>query len=172
MSKLIIKKNKIIQNIKKIDQMLKPKGIKWSLVTKILSGNKEILEAILKDPVIKKLHSIGDSRLSNLKIIKSIDPSLLTLYIKPPSIKDAARVIKYADISQNTSLKTIKKLNEEAKKQNKIHKIIIMIELGELREGVIQKNLINFYNQCFKFSNIKVRYWYEFRMYVWCGANL
>lgn len=105
---------------------------------------------------MKLLHSVGDSRLSNLKTIKAINPKITTLYIKPPSIQDARRVIKYADISLNSSLKTIQKLNEEAKIQNKTHKIIIMVELGELREGVIKENLINFYNQCFNLSNIKV----------------
>jgi len=155
-SKLIVNINKIIDNIKKIDLLLKPKGIKWTLVTKILSGNKKILNAILKDPVIKKLHSIGDSRLSNLKAIKSINPKIITMYIKPPVIKDAFKVIKYADISTNTSIKTIEALNKEAINQNKIHKIIIMLELGELREGVLPKNLINFYSRCINLSNIQV----------------
>ncbi|MCF7906887.1 alanine racemase [Patescibacteria group bacterium] len=163
MSKLIVDTKKIIENIEKIDQILKPKEIEWTLVTKLLSGHQEILEKLLQYPAVKKLHSLGDSRLSNLKRIKEINPKLSTLYIKPPSLRDVPKVIKYADISLNTSLSTIKALNQEAQKQNKIHRIIIMLELGELREGVLGKNLINFYQQTFNLSHIKI---------IGIGANL
>lgn len=163
MSKLIIDKQKLFQNISALNEYLAQKNIKWTLVTKLLSGNKVVLEEILNKPLIKKLNSIGDSRITNLKIIKKINPKIVTMYIKPPAMKYAKTIIKYADISLNTSLKTIKKLNEEAKLQNKIHKIIIMIELGELREGVIKENLLDFYSQCFNLSNINV---------IGIGANL
>lgn len=56
----------------------------------------------------------------------------------------------------NTEIETIKLLSEEAKKQNKIHKIIIMIELGELREGIMRDDLIEFYSKIFNLSNIEV----------------
>jgi predicted amino acid racemase len=64
--------------------------------------------------------------------------------------------VKYADISLNSSYKTILALNEAAKKQNKVHKIIVMIELGELREGVNREDLTTFYEKIFKLSNISV----------------
>ena len=163
MSKLIVDTKKIIENIKMVNDILSQKDIKFTLVTKILSGNKKILTKILKDPIIKKVHSIGDSRFSNLRIIKEINPKIITLYIKPPSIKDIKKVVQYADISLNTSLETIKEINKEAKLQNKIHKIIIMLELGELREGVLGKNLIKFYTNCFKLKNVKI---------LGIGANL
>ena len=39
---------------------------------------------------------------------------------------------------------------EEAQKQNKTHKIIIMIEMGDLREGVLGEDLLHFYKEIFK----------------------
>lgn len=65
-------------------------------------------------------------------------------------------MLEYADISLNTSLTTIQALNESAKKANKIHKIIIMVELGELREGVKITELVSFYEKVFNLSNIDV----------------
>jgi predicted amino acid racemase len=47
--------------------------------------------------------------------------------------------VHYADVSFNTEIDTIKILSRSAK-QNKTHKIIIMIEMGDLREGVMGKN--------------------------------
>jgi predicted amino acid racemase len=65
-------------------------------------------------------------------------------------------IVKYADISINTEFATIKLLNEEAKKHDKIHKIMIMIEMGELREGVMWDEFIDFYESVFNLSNIEV----------------
>ncbi|MDP4954315.1 MAG: alanine racemase [Flavobacteriales bacterium] len=47
-------------------------------------------------------------------------------------------------------------LSAEAKAQNKVHKIIIMIEMGELREGVLRDDLLSFYERVFKLPNIEV----------------
>ncbi|MDZ7690695.1 MAG: alanine racemase [Balneolaceae bacterium] len=102
---------------------------------------------------IKELH---DSRISNLKKIKEIDPETLTIYIKPPPKDIIESVVKYADVSLNTELSTLHALSEEAGRQNKTHKVIVMIEMGDLREGVVRDDLINFYEKIFKLPNVKV----------------
>jgi predicted amino acid racemase len=96
-------------------------------------------------------------------MIKSINPKIETIYIKPPAKRAIPTIVKYADVSMNTEFETIKLLAEEAKKQKKIHKIIIMIELGELREGVMGDDFMAFYESVFKLENIQV---------VGIGANL
>ncbi len=156
MAWLEIRTKKILSNIEKISDYLSNKNISWTLVTKILSGNKEILKEILISDIIKQTHSIGDSRISNLKAIKKIKPDIITIYIKPPAIRYIKDVVTYADISLNTSKETVMALNDEAKRQGKIHKIIIMIEMGELREGIIGDNIISFYRQIFDLPNIFV----------------
>lgn len=156
MAELEVKTNKIIDNINKISHDLAEHDIKWSLITKVFSGNIDFLKKILIPKVVDRLHSVGDSRLTSLRNIKSVNPDLTTIYIKPPAAIYAEDVVEYADISLNTSFETIQKLNEAAKKRNKVHKVIIMIELGELREGVLRENIIDFYERLFDFSNIKV----------------
>jgi len=156
MATLQIHTDQIIGNIKKLNEFLKPRGIEWTLVTKIMNGYKPALEKILRDPSIDQLHSIGDSRISNLKVIKEVRPDIVTIYIKPPAINQAKNVIRYADISLNSSFETIKELNLQAEKQGKIHKVIIMIEMGELREGVVRDNILNFYEKIFQMANISV----------------
>ncbi|MFC2131387.1 alanine racemase [Bacteroidota bacterium] len=163
MAELVVKSTKIIQNIKKLNDYLGKYNVHWTLILKLLSGQKQILERILSSDEIKKLHSIGDSRVSNLKTIKKIRPDIVTMYIKPPSIESAKSIVQYSDISFNTSFETIKKLNDEAKKQGKMHQIVIMIELGELREGIIRENVIEFYKEIFELENIRT---------VGIGSNL
>ncbi|MDD4149813.1 MAG: alanine racemase [Bacteroidales bacterium] len=156
MAKLQIDTAAVIYNIKEISSFLKKHNKQWSLITKVFSGDIDLLKRILKPDVIKDIHSVGDSRLSSLKILKEVNPNLITIYIKPPALVYVDDVVKYADISLNTSYKTIIALNNAAKKQNKIHKIIIMIELGELREGIKRNEFIGFYEKVFKLTNIEV----------------
>lgn len=156
MAELIVNSQRLFQNIKKLDEYLGSQGIQWTLVSKILGNNRKVLEVVLNNDVIKNCHSIADSRLSSLKTIKSINPEIVTMYIKLPAITSVEKVIKYADISLNSSYSTIEALNHEAERQGKIHRIIVMIEMGELREGVIRENLTEFYERVFKLPNIEI----------------
>jgi len=65
-------------------------------------------------------------------------------------------VVKYVDISLNSEIYTIFLLNEEAKKQGKIHKIILMIELGDLREGILIEDVEEYIDQIIPMKNIKI----------------
>tara|TARA_R110001583_G_scaffold50022_2_gene156211 strand:- start:100 stop:1185 length:1086 start_codon:yes stop_codon:yes gene_type:complete len=150
---------KLKSNYDYLNTLFKKNGIEWSIVSKMLSGNKLFLTELLKFDI----KQICDSRVSNLREIKEINPKIETVYIKPPAKRSIPKIVKYADISMNTEFQTIKLLSKEAKKQKKIHKIIIMIELGELREGVLGEDFMDFYESIFKLENIQV---------VGIGANL
>ena len=150
MAYLKLYKAKLEHNYNYLKNLFLKNNIEWGVVTKLLCGNKLFLEQLVKLGV-KEMH---DTRISNLKTIKSISENIQTVYIKPPAKRSISNVIKYADVSFNTDLYTIKMLSEEAVKQNKKHKIIIMIEMGDLREGVMGDNLMDFYEQVFMLPNI------------------
>jgi len=156
MAELIIHVKKIQDNINYLSAYFDAHNISWSLITKVFSGDKEFLRHILTDEIIQKIDSIGDSRLTSLKNLKAVNPKMQTIYIKPPAKVYADDIVKYANISLNTSFTTIVALNEAAKKADTIHQIIIMVELGELREGVKRTELMNFYESVFQLPNIDV----------------
>ncbi len=156
MAELIIQKERIKSNIKFLSQYFLSREIEWSLITKVFSGDLEFLKNILTTDVIENVNSVGDSRLTSLKNLKTVNPKMRTIYIKPPAKIYVDEIVKYADISLNSSFSTIKALNEAAKKINRTHQIIIMIELGELREGVQRADIMDFYEQVFDLSNIEV----------------
>jgi ornithine racemase len=163
MAELRINVGEIRNNIQKLNTFLSENNIKWSLITKVFSGDKEFMNQVLTPDLIQGIHSVGDSRLSSLKTLREVNSDMITIYIKPPAKAHVDEVVKYADISLNSSLDTIKELNKAAQKQRKIHKVIIMIEMGELRKGVNREYLANFYEKVFNLSNIEV---------VGIGSNL
>lgn len=145
-------RNKLEHNYKFLDNMFEKNHIHWGVVSKLLCGNP----TYIKELVSLGITEIHDSRLSNLKVIKRIDPDVQTVYIKPPPGKSIRSIVKYADVSFNTQFETIKRISEEAGKQEKIHRIIIMIEMGDLREGVMGDRLIDFYSRVIKLPNIEI----------------
>lgn len=152
MAYITLDKQKLKNNFEVLNDFFDKQDIHWSIVTKILCGNKKYLEVLLDLGVT----NCSDSRTSNLKIIKSINPNARTLYIKPPAKGVIEEVVQYADVSLNSDITTIKMLSQEAKKQQKIHQVIIMIDLGELREGVMREDFIQFYEDIFELDHIEV----------------
>jgi ornithine racemase len=153
MAFLKLYKTKLQHNYSFLNTLFKERNIEWGIVTKILCGNTIYLKELL-DLGVTEMH---DSRISNLKKIKKLNPEVQTVYIKPPSKLNIKKIVAFADVSFNTEIYTIKLLSEEAKRQEKIHKIIIMIEMGDLREGVLGEELISFYEQVFSLPNIEIR---------------
>ncbi|MCF8378235.1 MAG: alanine racemase [Bacteroidales bacterium] len=145
-------KTKLQHNFKYLNNLFTQNNIQWGVVSKLLCGNREYLKLLLS----LGINEVHDSRISNLKAIKKIEPNVQTIYIKPPPKRSISSLVKYADVSLNTEYDTIKLISIEAGRQKKIHKIIIMIEMGDLREGVMGDQLIDFYSSIFKLPNIVV----------------
>lgn len=152
MAYLKLYKKELQHNFEFLDKLFKEKDIKWGITTKLVCGNRSYLKEVI-DLGIGEVH---DSRISNLRVIKEMAPETVTVYIKPPPLNILPDIVKYADISLNTELSTMNALSEEAQKQDKLHKVIIMIEMGDLREGVMRDDLIHFYEKVFRLPGIRV----------------
>lgn len=152
MAYLTLDRKKLKTNYDYLNNLFKSNGIEWAIVTKMLCGYEPYLKEVL-DLGIKE---VCDSRISNLRKIKAMAPDVETVYIKPPAKRAIPDIVKYADASFNTEFHTIKLLSEEADRQGKVHKVIIMIELGDLREGVMGDHLMDFYESVFELPHIEV----------------
>lgn len=145
-------KDKLKKNYEFLDSLFKENNIEWAVVSKLLCGTEKYLQEVIN----LGTKEICDSRISNLETIKKLNTDVQTVYIKPPAKRSIERLVKFADASFNTEYETIKWISDEAVKQHKTHKVIIMIELGDLREGVMGDQLMEFYESVFNLPNITV----------------
>lgn len=152
MAFLNLNKDKLQHNYGMLQHWFNDNNIEWGVVSKLLCGNRLYLEELVRLGVTE----FHDTRISNLKMIKQVAPDATTVYIKPPAKRSISSIIKFADVSFNTDYTTIKMLSDEAGKQNKIHRIIIMIEMGDLREGVVGDHLMEFYEKIIDLPNINI----------------
>ena len=147
--RLVIDLKKVKNNLDRITEMVKGSGSSLMIVTKGYSADMEIFK-ILDGSDIDYL---ADSRIQNLKKYEGAKKERVLLRL--PMNSETDEVVKYADISLNSELKTIKNLNESARRQNKIHKILLMIDLGDLREGIFFKNEDEIYSTVEEILNLK-----------------
>lgn len=142
---------KLSSNIKNVLEQANKKDIDITGVIKGVNGDKKIIECFITSGI----KTIASSRYEHLKTVKEIDKNISTMLIRIPLISEIEEIIKYSDISLNSEIEVIKQLNKEAKKQGKIHKVILMVDLGDLREGYFDYNeLINDAIKIEKLKNI------------------
>jgi predicted amino acid racemase len=63
--------------------------------------------------------------------------------LRIPRLSSVKSVVEYADYSVNSELSVIKGLSKAAKAAGKNHKIILMIDVGDLREGVLPEDALD-----------------------------
>jgi ornithine racemase len=121
---------KLRENSEVLTRMCKANGISMWGVTKCFCGIPEIAQAMVQGGAIM----LADSRISNLKLLKDI--AVPKVLLRLPMHTEVDEVVEYAQYSLNSELSTLKLLGEAAVKKGKVHKIIIMVDLGDLREGI------------------------------------
>ncbi|MGH4137427.1 ornithine racemase Orr [Clostridium sp.] len=140
--------SKITHNTVEIVNMCENKGIDVFGVTKSYCANTPITKAMVKGGI----KGIADARIGNLKKAKDIKCEKLLLRIPMPS--NAGLVVKYSDISLNSEIETIKKISKAAKRMKKTHSIILMVDLGDLREGVLEEDVLATVKEIIAIDNI------------------
>ncbi len=151
--RLVIDLKKVKNNLDKTIEMVKGSGCSLMIVTKGYCADMEIYKLLEKS----NIDYLADSRIQNLKKYEGTKKQRVLLRL--PMISEAEEVVSYADLSLNSEIETIKKLNEAAIKLNRKHKILLMIDLGDLREGIFFKNEDEIYKtveEMLKLSNIEL----------------
>ncbi|NIA23099.1 MAG: alanine/ornithine racemase family PLP-dependent enzyme [Proteobacteria bacterium] len=128
---------KIAHNAKKLKELYGSKGIGVIGVTKVVCGDPEIADVLIKSGI----NTLADSRMVNIRRMYEAGVQASFVLLRTPIPSQIESVVRYTDISFNSELSVIKKLSEFAVKNNTTHKIVLMVELGDLREGLMPSDL-------------------------------
>jgi len=131
--RLIIDTKKIKQNVQTLVKLASSQGIEVAGVTKVFCAQKDVTKSFV-DGGVKYL---ADSRIENMIRLQKFE--IPKIFLRLPMQSQIDDVVKYADISLNSDVETIKKLSDSALKQNKVHGVILMMDLGDLREGFYEE---------------------------------
>lgn len=141
----------IENNVKSLVKLCSKHGIKVAGVTKVFCGNPTIAKSYINGGV----SYLADSRIENL--IRMKDLNIPKMMLRLPMQSEVEKIIEYADISLNSEIDTIKLLSEKALEKNKVHKIILMVDLGDLREGYYtDESLFDSVEKIIKLKGVKI----------------
>ena len=138
--KLIIDTNAFRNNARIIKKLCNDNNIDLCAVVKVYHAMDELIK-ILHD---ENITSFASSRIVQLKNIKRLYPNDKTLLIRIPMLSELEELIKYVDTTLISEKDTLIELDRIAKLNNKIQNVILMEDLGDLREGIInQEELVS-----------------------------
>lgn len=141
----------IQHNARILSELYGRRGISLMGVSKATLGDPAIAGAMIQGGV----KFIADSRIENIKRMKNAG-TLTQFVLLRTALSQAETVIRNVDISLNTEFETVRKLSQYAKVHDTLHQIIIMIELGDLREGILPCDLSEFVKKTLELPNIKI----------------
>ncbi len=124
--------DKVEQNTRILVDRLAATGIRVTGITKAVLGSPGVGAAMLRGGA----GGLGDSRVPNLARLAGLDPTPLRTLVRSPMLSQVARVVDVADASLNTEAVVLAALNQAASQQKRMHAVVLMVELGDLREGI------------------------------------
>ncbi len=135
--RLRIDLSKIKQNTKTIVDLAQKADITVSGVTKATCGDPHVGQAMITGGVC----SLADSRVENINRMKESTLETEFMLLRTPMKSQLNEIIQHVDVSLQSEYSVIKDLNEIAAKQHTSHRIILMVEMGDLREGMTTQEL-------------------------------
>lgn len=141
---------KIHHNAHVLVSLLGRHGISVSGVTKAFLGRPEIAGELLAAGV----SGLADSRIENIQAMRRGAVRTHMTLIRSPMISQAALVVRSADTSLNTELDVISELSKAASAIGRTHGVLLMVELGDLREGIMPAELESVVRRTLRFPNI------------------
>jgi len=124
---------KITENARVITKLCATRGITVIGVTKSCCGMPEVARAMLAGGV----GGLADSRLSNLKRMKEAGIKASMLLLRSPALSETAEAVKLAEASLNSEFEVVASLAQQARALGRLHQVILMVETGDRREGVM-----------------------------------
>lgn len=144
--------DKIRNNSENIKALCLKHGIKVVGITKGCCAITEVGQAMIDGGI----NILGDSRIENLKVLKKVELKAETMLIRIPMLSEVDRVLDWADISLNSEISVIKSLSQKALKRKIVHRIILMIDLGDLREGIMPDDALQMVGEIRKLPGVKL----------------
>ncbi len=134
--KLSISLAGIENNAQVIKSLCDDKGIKITGVLKSSNSYKESYIPIAGAMKRGGIADFGDSRMATIIRMRELGFEESLMLIRIPMASEIEDLVKYAQSSLHSEKETILKLNQEALKQGKTHGVLLMVDLGDLREGI------------------------------------
>ena len=150
--RLEIYPERITTNAQSVIKLCHDHGAKVACVTKVTCAHPAMALAFERGGA----DMIADSRIMNLMSLSNTGIPLPLMLLRIPAPSKAADVVRCADVTLNSSLQTMQLLSDAAHFLHKRHQVIVMVDIGDLREGVWPDHAMGLVKQASKLPGIEV----------------
>lgn len=131
--------DKITANAERVVAKCREKGIEVLGVTKGFSAMQQIVGAMLAGGI----EGLADARMENIVELRKQNFQNPITLLRIPRLSNVNNVVQYADTSINSEVAVIRALAAAALQLGKRHNIMLMVDVGDLREGIMQENVLD-----------------------------
>ena len=124
---------KLRHNVSVIRSACQKQGVSLAAVTKVVCADGPVTQALIHAGV----DMLADSRLENLLNLPAVLPRL---YLRIADPEEAEGIVRRSEYSLQSGIEAIRALGAAARRLGRLHKVILMIDLGDLREGIFYKD--------------------------------
>jgi len=133
---LEINLEKVYENVKSMVDLCKSQGIGIAGVVKGFNAIPEVVEQFANAGCTY----IASSRIDQLIKLKKYGFAMPFMMIRIPMFSEIKELVEFAQVSLNSELETLNMIQKECESQGKKHKVILMLDLGDLREGIFYED--------------------------------
>ena len=137
--KIVVDCERIRQNTAAVVKMCAPQNIAVVGVTKACCGHPEVARAILAGGA----GLLADSRLKNIRRLRAAGIRSEIMLLRLPALSQVDEVVKLTQISLNSQVETVRALSRAAQAQDINHRVILMVETGDRREGLMPEQALD-----------------------------
>jgi len=128
---LTIDLGKVRENARSVVERLP--GISVVAVTKVTCGSPQVGRAMLAGGA----RALGESRLENAERLREAGLTAPIWLLRSPPPELAGETVQLTDVSLQSELETVVALENAAAAAGRRHAIVAMVDLGDLREGML-----------------------------------
>ncbi len=140
------------RNTARMVEICREKGISVTGVTKVSCGMPSVARALIDGGVT----SIGESRMENIYRLRASGISAPVMLLRIPPLSAVEEIVTSVDVSLNSELSVIEALSGAAADRGLVHEIILMVDLGDLREGIWPEDLVPLTNRVVDLPGVKI----------------
>ena len=127
---------KLAENSRRTMELCAAHHIEVLGVTKGFSAIPEIVRAMADGGITK----FADARLENIKLLRASGFLQHMTLLRIPMLSQTDEVVFYTNASLNSEYEVIERLSSSAASVGRRHDIVLMIEVGDLREGLLPED--------------------------------
>lgn len=113
-------------------------GIDVVGVTKACCGHPAVARAMLAGGV----RTLGESRVEHVRRLREGGINADVMLLRMPALGEVDEVVALTQVSLNSEVETVRALSRAAEAQGVTHRVILMIETGDRREGVMPEEAV------------------------------